>query len=320
MRLRRMAALAALMLVPLSSGAAAQTCSLQLMASLDMTMLPDGRFAVPVSVNGTTLEFMVDTAGVFSEISTTAANELGLKTMATGSEMYGVSGKIRISSALASSFMLGRNEAKNFHLAAVDLPDDPVTHLKGILSLDMLDLFDVELDFAKKKMNLFSQDHCPGKVVYWTMGGFADVAFHQTEHIRFDMTLDGQRVSTALDTGSATTWIRHKIAVRDFGFDDTAPGVERSPISSEAMPAFRKQFGLLAIGGVAVQNPVIDVLSEHMEDAFRMAHSEKSRDDPVYGTQFGLEDLTLGMNVIGKLHLYIANKEHKIYVTAADAH
>ncbi len=51
-----------------------------------------------------------------------------------------------------------------------------------------------------------------------------------------------------------------------------------------------------------------------------MAHSEKSRDDPVYGAHVSLEQLTLGMNVISKLHIYVAYKEHKVYVTAADAH
>jgi hypothetical protein len=37
-----------------------------------------------------------------------------------------------------------------------------------ILGLDILTMFDVELDLAHHKINLFAKDHCPGKVIYWT--------------------------------------------------------------------------------------------------------------------------------------------------------
>jgi hypothetical protein len=197
----------------------------------------------------------------------------------------------------------------------------------GVLAGDLLMLFDVEFDFAKRKLNLFSQDHCPGKVVYWTQTGYAEIPFHlangpisTNDHIDFNMTLDGHELSTDLDTGSSWTWLRRKAASRVFGLEDTSPGMQRDPRSPDDSPLFVKKFGLLELGGVAVKNPDIQIVTDHADDAFRMAHSEKSRDDPVYGARFSLEDLTLGMNVISKLHLYIAYKEHKIFVTAADAH
>ena len=77
---------------------------------------------------------------------------------------------------------------------------------------------------------------------------------------------------------------------------------------------------MLQLGGVAVQHPMIDIVPDQMDSSFKMAHSEKSRDDPIYGEEMKPEDLSLGMNVLSKLHLYIAYKEHKIYATAADAH
>ena len=324
------AALAAL--IAASTPAYAETCSLGLMASLDMTMLPDGRFAVPASINGTSHLLMVDTAGVFTQMTDDAAGKDGLKTTQTGMEMYGVGGKMNVSAADIASFKIGNIEAKHFHVGIVrtvpqkDEPKGSLT-IDGLLAPDFLNQFDMELDFAKKKMNSFSQDHCPGKVVYWSQSGYAALPFHYTggsisalQHINFQMTLDDHQVSTDLDTGSSYSWLRSKAAYRIFGLDEHSPGVGPSPFNDSTIPVLRKQFETLQLGGLAVHNPQIDIIADKTEDAFKQAHSEKSRDDPVYGSTFQMDDFTLGMNVIGKLHLYIAYKEHNIYVTAADTH
>jgi hypothetical protein len=60
---------AATLLVALAACAHAQTCSLAQMASLDMTIGKQGLPMAPVTINGTSYSFMVDTAGVFSKIS-----------------------------------------------------------------------------------------------------------------------------------------------------------------------------------------------------------------------------------------------------------
>jgi predicted aspartyl protease len=326
----RLALSAAMLFVVLAAGANAQTCSLAQMASLDMTILPDGRFTVPVSVNGTALQFMVDTAGVFSKLSGTAADALKLERKATGATMYGVGGKIPVQSVKASSFMLGQNEARDFHFIVDDRLNDAASKIDGVLASDMLTLFDIEIDSAHAKFNLFSQDHCPGKVVYWTRAGYAELPFHlsgdnlhssRDNHIDLAMQLDGHEVSASLDTGSSTTWLRMKSATQIFGLDENSPGMKRvSGEGSNSLPVFERHFESLTMGGLADKDPTILIIADNMENAFRMEHSEKSRDDPIYGMQFEIEDLTLGMSVISRLHVYIAFKEHKLYVTDADTH
>jgi predicted aspartyl protease len=309
--------------------AQAETCSLAQMASLDMTILPDGRFTVPVTVNGKTLQFMVDTAGVFSKLSNATVDELKLERKATGGTMYGVGGKLPVESVKVDSFAIGRNEAKNFHFI-VDRPrQDAESKIEGVLASDMLTLFDVEIDSAHKKFNLFSQDHCPGKVVYWTHDAYADIPFHlsgdnlhtvRDNHIDLTTQLDGHDISTDLDTGSSMTWLRMKSANLIFGLDETSPGMERlSPHDETSLPVYKKHFGAISMGGLDDKDPNMVIIADNEEQAFRMEHSEKSRDDPIYGANFVVEDLTLGMSVISKMHVYIAYKEHKIYVTAADA-
>ncbi|MBV8976285.1 MAG: aspartyl protease family protein [Alphaproteobacteria bacterium] len=335
MQFRTWAAAAALAIV-LGEGLHAETCNLGLMASLDMTMLPDGRFAVPVSLNGKSFEFLVDTGGVYTATHDQIAKALNLEEVPVHGDIYGSAGKISMAAANIASLKLGQVELKDFHIAIEKVlspvgdkapPSPEADRIAGFLAPDLLSLFDVELDFASKKMNLFSQDHCAGKVVYWTQGGHAELPFRFMNgriggdpHIDLDMTLDGHTVETMLDTGSAGSWLMKKPAVQIFALDEHSPGVVASPYAAEGFPAFRKQFGSLSFGGLAVQNPLVDILPPLMEQAYRMSHSEKSRDDPIYGDNFRPEEFILGMNVLSKLHVYIAYKERKIYITPVDQH
>jgi predicted aspartyl protease len=324
----RIVALSAVAAVSLASAVRAETCSLGLIASLDMTILRDGRFTVPASVNGTTVNLLVDTAGVFSNLSNARADALGLDKKPTGHEMYGAGGKITLFSVQVASFKLGVNEAKNFHFGVE--PQAPSREgIDGELAPDVLSRFDVEIDVAHKKLNLFSQDHCPGKVVYWTKDGYADLPFIlsgsatdivRNNHIDFTMQLDGHDLQSVLDTGTTNSWLRMKSAIQVFGLDEDSPSMKRVSPDGAAEPVYQTTFKSLSAGGVSDTNPSVYVVADNEEKAFRMAHSEKSRDDPIYGARFELEPLIVGMNVISKLHLFIAYKEHKIYVTSADAH
>lgn len=325
MNFARLFAAAALLVAGSAMDAEAETCGLGLMASLDMAVGENGVPRVPVSLNGATYQFYVDTAGVYSKLSGDLANKLGLKQTPTGMEIYSVKGMVRANSVDIESLKLGSAEARHFHLMVgsdLNMPSGS----DGVLAGDLLALFDAEFDFQKGKLNLFSQDHCPGKVVYWTQSGYAELPFHFTagpissvDHIDFNTTLDGRTLSTDFDTGSTWTWISSKVASEIFGHDGASPGVVKTPTGGGDASIHGKQFGLLEMGGVAVRNPVIAIIEDRTEDAFRMAHSEKSRDDPIYGSRIENEQLTLGMNVITKLHIYIAYKEKKIYATAADA-
>lgn len=327
MRFAKILILAGLVAAATSVGARAQTCGLGLMASLDMTVMPNGLVTVPVSINGTTHRFVVDTAGIFSKIASSVAQSLGLKEVETGTELYSPKGRVKLAAADIASLKIGANEAKHFHLAVTDEASNPASGVDGVLAADLLQVFDVEFDFAAKKMNFFSQDHCPGKVVYWTKAAYAELPFHMTsgplaanDHIQLTTTLDGQDLITDLDTGSSTTWLRRKAAIRSFALDENSPGMTLAPYKENGLPVYRKKFGVLRLAGVDVRDPTIDVIDDQFDAAFRMAHSEKSRDDPVYGSSLEMEPFTLGMDVLSKLHLYIAYKEHKVYATAADAH
>jgi len=91
----------------------------------------------------------------------------------------------------------------------------------------------VEFDFVARKMNLFSQDHCPGRVVYWTHQGFGELSFQMpsgpisiSNHIKLKTILDGHELSTVVDTGSTFSWLRQEAAIQIFGIDKNSMDVK----------------------------------------------------------------------------------------------
>ena len=203
-------------------------------------------------------------------------------------------------------------EAVKFLLARFD---ERTGHdMKGILGANLLRNFDVEIDPAARKVNLFSPDHCEGKVVYWAPT-YTDLPVNVDSHgqIELTMLLDGHEVDAVLDTGAPRTTLDYGYVQRTFDLDSDSPAIER--ISGEGKNAvFRARFKSLVAGDVTIKNPVIDlsvdlVARRRMAEALDSGHSGSAA---MHHTK-----LVLGMDVLKALHLYIAYGEEKLYITPA---
>jgi aspartyl protease len=325
-RISRIALALCALALPLTAPALAEDCGLKRMASLDMLNGPGGVLAVPVTVNGTPLYFTVDTAGTYTTISQWAVNSLHVEARKLGpqvysskrgvaSELYDFKGNRYTEGAILESLKIGNNEAKNFHVLV--RPDSAEqSRIAGTLGPDLLELFDVELDFAAKKVTLYSQDHCEGKVVYWARD-YATVPFTLTssDKINLVVTLDGHELGTTLATGTPDTFLMVLPAKQLYGADASDSAANKD---SSGMPPH--QFKSLTLSGIAVSNPVISIVGNEAERSFRREHGSKMDSDAIYGINLDTQPLTLGSEILSHLHLYIAYKEHKIYATAADAH
>jgi predicted aspartyl protease len=296
----------------------AEDCSLKQMASLDMVGTSDKDIIVQVMINGTPRNFLVDTGGVYSELNESVVKELGLHEQPIAGEVYTTYGTLLRNGVTVNSLMLGQNEAKGIRLM---VRPDRNDNFDGVLSPDLLQVFDVDIDFAARKLNLFSPEHCEGKVVYWAHA-YSEATFKLTDgyHITFEAALDDHEMSAILDTGSTMTWLSTYNANRLFSVDASSPDAEKTDITLGGEPVFRRRFQSLAVSGVKVLNPMIYVRPAADEKAFNREHSTKDAHDAIYGYSLESTPLIFGMNIISKLHVYIAYKEHKLYVTDAGAH
>ena len=144
-----------------------EKCHLLRVTSLDMGSLIT-HVTVPASINDQPLTMLVDTGSPFTMISESKAKAVGLRTEIAPDFRVIVFGGIVIRHyATFAGFTLGTMKAPSFTYPL--LPDGIFpSDVDGILGADFLANFDLDFDFAKAKLSLFSRDHCDGKVVYWT--------------------------------------------------------------------------------------------------------------------------------------------------------
>lgn len=279
-----------------------QDCRLSPVARFAMTR-HGGHVTIPVIVNGQTLNFVVDTGGYATAISEDAAKALGMQKHGIHlNRITDVGGKDASSYVVADTFQMGHELAKDFQMMVSSLSPGE----DGILAPDLMRNFDVELDFANMTLTLFRHHPCSDWVVYWTKA-YVSLPLTITDggHLRVPITLDGQDTRAILDTGAAISLLSFERAGHLFSLDEKSPGVEPEGSvvggSGGKADTYRYPFKSLAMGGVAVANPPIFLVKA---------------DDLVEGDN---ASVLLGMDVLSRLHLYIAYEAGTLYVSDAMA-
>ena len=337
-----------LLAVALAVGAlpavAAECGPLKLVTSLNMTMLPSGRPAILATIGDKPQTLMVDTGGAFSQLTRKAARELNLTptTAPNRNGLRGITGDTSDQIVRLPSITIGgmRQEYPSFFISPEqgDPNDTAPAEFDGVISPDLLQNFDADFDFAANKLNLFSPDHCEGKVVYWQAPAVAVVPMQLINRaaqrplglrtrrgresivgrqdlgdITIRMELDGRRVDAVLDTGVANTNLDLDAAQRDFKVDVNAPDVEKTGELKGGFTAnvYRRRFKTLAVEGVTVANPMVELLPNLVVNGPGVGRTGSLvRKDEA--------PLVLGMSTLSKLHVYIAYKERKLYISAAN--
>ncbi|HEY3777521.1 MAG TPA: pepsin/retropepsin-like aspartic protease family protein [Rhizomicrobium sp.] len=305
----------------LSAAAHADDCKLGRIASLDFT--ENGAVVVPVSLEGTSVRMAIDTGSEVSGVDPVVAGNLHLieQRMFQGM-LYDTKGEPF--TYVATVHKLGMAEMQTGSVRMVVWPSQMSENgaVGGVLGADLLRHFDVDLDFGSHKLNLFSQDHCPGKVVYWTGDNVAVVPMHvvNSGNIIVPVTLDGHPFDAMLDTGATFSSLSMATAHSDYGLTPNSPDVtrlgNRRGVVGHGM--YEHTFKSLSIGGLSIANPTI-----HLEDnlaAYSMTQAAPTGSRFSFATESGGNtDLTIGLNELRHLHLYIAYKEQKLYMTPASA-
>jgi predicted aspartyl protease len=279
-------------------------CKLTMVASLDLTESLGDMVTVPAVINGFPTRMMVDTGGVATMIGQAMADKLALHhtVLEHGTSFTDFAGNPIKWIASIDNMTVGNLHAKD--VKALIEPAWMDTDIAGVVGPDLLMQFDVEIDFAKHKMNLFAQDHCPGQVVYWTHDPVAVIPVRIDEggHIIADITLDGQPLKAIVDTGATASSLKLSTAKSMFGVDETSQGAEKAGVSREMGQVYRYPFKKLELAGMSFVNPPVLLFG-----------------DSNPGAETFERKILLGRHELSKLHLFISYKERQIYATAAGA-
>jgi hypothetical protein len=303
-----------------SVAAEVKDCGLKRYASIDLAGAADGYLLVPVTIQGTRAYMVLNMATPFSSVTQSAVDSLSLQVKPMATPFGRSTDKYPdMHMATATPFEFG---GIPFRTATfVVLPpvrfreisaDAPVV---GILAMDVLRGFDIELDAAHRKMNLFSQDHCPGHTVYWSAKyDSAPIRFGSLGEFYFPMELEGKKLETTLATSSPVTTLNTDATRKLFNFDSHSAGVETETDNSGRTTA-RYRAMKLSGEGLEIINARIALIDLPADNP---CHLSSRLGAATYERCYGVYPLALGQNVVSKLHFYIATKEKMLYFTPAD--
>ena len=280
---------------PLATDARAAECGqLQLLNTVQMIRTTDGQDIIPLKVNGGDLQFIFDTGGETTQITREAAERLHLRIQPTYLGMVNIAGGMVADRAFIDDLEIGRLHGKK-----LKFPLAPFRDIDGVLSLNFMLPYDIDVDFGTDKLNFFSQDHCPGGVQYWKADAVAAIPFSiENGHIVVTIMLDGRQTQAILDTGAVDTAMRMEVARQVYELvpgDDATPEVGK--VSDDDYKTLRRYvhtFKTMALGPVEVHNLRVGI-----------------RKDPF------LPQMIVGMNILRNLHIYFAFAERKMYISMA---
>lgn len=304
--------------------AAADNCQLKMVASVPTETDNWGGMFLPGNFGGTQKLLLVDTGGFFHKLRAPVVKELNLTTRESQMvAVVDVLGNETSTVARAPTFSIGAMAPSPMDFVVDNngslLGDDRIAGLfaPGVYYRSL----DVDLDFANHKFGLFMQDHCPGQVVYWPNSGVAVVPFQldSSNHIAIPVKIDGHELIAIIDSGASQTTMYLRAAHR-LGVDETSAGVtETGQLGDNSrVRTYERTFGSISIEGIMIRNPKIQLIPE-LRGNMPLGPSASGNDTRLGARRHDTTDMLLGMSILRHLHVYIAAKEQKLYITAGNA-
>lgn len=289
----------------------------RLLANLPMRPAGIGSsaFSVPVTLNGSSMQLVLDTGGAITQLSRKTIRELGLPLRQSSGAVYDVDGRVSRQFTVVRDFIFGDLHRAN---AALFLSPDKAMPFAGEIAQDMLSSYDIDLDFAAATLGMYAKNHCPDVL------GADHIAFTRVAminkgwHLHIMVTLDGHTYDAIFDTGSSHTIMRSFTASRDFALSEQSPdmipynGVNGDPFLNGHL----HRFSQLSIGDIRIEQPTVLIIPDIMNrnaDRSPIARSRSLR----HNADLRLPELSLGMDVLRRLHLYIAFGENALYIAPA---
>ena len=295
--------------------AQAQDCTPKLLATLKMKHAETGSEirTVPVSINGVEQQMVLDTGGAITQMSRRTIAEMKLPVRRSGAKVFDING--RVSSRFTTIEKFGFGHLKRDKAALMVWPE-PARPWAGIIAQDMLQPYDIDLDFANDELKMYAKD-CP-RPPAWTRNASKIPMQTKGWHLHIPLTLDGRTYDGIFDTGSRNTIMRIPTARRDFGIGPDTHTMKRYPAinGDPFLDGYHHNFSKLTVGGIEVDEPqlllVPDVMNRNADRSPIARDRARRHNDGLV-----LPELTLGMNVLKDLRLYISFSEKALYVAPA---
>jgi len=277
-------------------------CKLLKFAEFPVTMT-GLRPIVNAKINGTEVRFLIDSGAFFSILSPAAAAQLGLRLHPAPfgfTVIQGIAGGAETRLATVT-FTLAKTPIDNveFLVGGSDIGSDVV----GVIGQNLLQMGDVEYDFANGTMRFMRPQDCRGRpLAYWaTAQPFSSIDTLRTDrlhdfHTVSTASVNGRPIRVGFDTGASTSVLTLRAAERA-GVKPDSPGVTAGGNSygagSGMVQTWIAPFASFKIGDEEVHNTRLRIGAYKLPDV----------------------DMLLGADFFLSHRVYIADSQDKVYFT-----
>jgi predicted aspartyl protease len=261
---RALAGFTLLLLLVLASGPSDAACDLVQIARVPLE-LKNHLFVVPVSLSGHAIGMLLDTGAQKSMLGEAAVQRLNLvRDSRSLTSLMGLSGTSAQPDARIDSMSFGAVALSLHRLAVISFGGKQP--FDGILGLDILRDYDLDIDGPKRVLTLYRIRQCEPAPPPWDepaapISGFST----RTGWLKLPFKLNGVEGTSFLDTGASNTMITPQMAQR-LGLTDQDLENDRMiklhVIAGDDTPSHVHWFDSLQIGPAVSRHPYAYVLAK----------------------------------------------------------
>lgn len=266
-------------------------CGMLMLAEMPVTMA-GGVPLVLVTIAGRPATMVLDTGAQRTLLTKSAVTRLGLRSDARQiTVISGVGGSSRNFPTILTGFNVGGQRLADQTALALpfDLPSIAGLTVDGLLGVDVLGRFELDLDLPHRRVALYGGRLCPGEAIALP-GPLDELPVPRINRNRLVITakLDGTPMSALLDTGAAGMIVMTP-AMRRAGTRPESlqadPTVVLSGVGPAPVRARQHRFTSLALGSETLDHPLIEVTEPLTGDSW-WQFLEPEDDDMIIGSAY----------------------------------
>ena len=296
-----LSALGLCLAITLSACQSAPTAECRMGHSTDLALHEqNGDLLTTAILNGVPTTLALDTGAESTVLTRSAADRLKLSLKGLSVRAEGVGGSRGMYGFYADTFQIGTLSGRNLPLGAsgMKLSDGPI-QVDGLLGVDFLGAYDVDLDLPDHKAGLFrvlAGCSTPRAALQQPLYIADMVAASDPGDFRprVRVTIDGKTLMAVIDSGAQNTVIFRRAAHRlGLNLDDLAadPHYLSSGIGPRAVTTIRHVVAPITIGEITLSHMPVSIADQ---------------------ARLGNDDMLLGVDFLSVVHVWLSFSSHSV--------
>jgi len=276
-------------------GAPDDSCKMAFATDLPVT-ISGGHLLAQALLNGEPTTMVVDTGADTTTLARSSAHKHHLQLEMLNGFAVGIGGRQQVYGFDTKTYQIGRLHGGSFRLMASDLGQVDEPGVDGLIGVDFLGAYDVDLDLSGGKFTLY-RTYAGCREPRTPLGGelySAPLVSSADARPRVEVEIGGKRLTALIDTGAPGTML-FRDSARRIGLDiDTLTTDHRFQIGgvgSRRRDAVLHVLAPIKLGDLTVSNLPVAIINQRSDDDV---------------------DMLLGLDFLSRVHPWFSFSSHTL--------